>query len=675
MGERLGDELVAVVATVCPELSLDEVGDAVEATITNPAVARSLAAALAAGPDVVRCGAPPVVARLVAQLRARGSTLQVPACVACGRTSRPLIRVGTTGVCPRCRAHQLAEACSVCGLVRVVTARAGDGAAMCFACAPRPARPCGRCGRVRPIARRATSGGPDVCVSCFRLPTATCGSCGRHMPCTFVAAGAPRCASCSPRAVAACAHCGELRPPCARWPEGPVCEPCYRAALSRWGTCGGCGDQRRLVSPPGAGAVLCCDCAGAPTLARCADCGIEDRPYADGRCVRCALAKRSARLLGGPRAELAGLHHAIVSARQPYSAHNWLRRSGGAAILAEIASGALALTHEALDAHPRPGAARYVRQMLVAGDLLAARDEALVALEAWVTERVEAVGNPEHQRLLRAYATWEVLRRARQRAEQAKAVRTPTRHAKTRLAAAIAFLAWLAGRGRTLADADQGDVEAWLEEGPPSAHEVKDFLGWAAQRKAAGRFEIPGPPLREGTTLDDEQRWAIVARLLHDDDLCLTDRVAGCLVLLYAQQLSRIVAMTVDQVIADDDGVYLRLGAGRTPVPEPLGSLVVELVTTGRPNVGLGSPSPHSWFFPGLHPGRPLHPGHLGERLAKLGIDARAGRRSALMHLAGQLPAAVLAEMLHLHATTAVHWVAAAGGDWSTYAAQVARDR
>lgn len=673
MGERRA--LVAVVAAACPELSREQIDAALEATITNPALARSLAAALAAGPEVVRAGAPPVVARLVGELRARGSTLAVPACATCGRTGRPLVRVGTTGMCPRCRAHQLAEACSGCGLVRVVTARAGDGTAMCFACAPRPGRSCGRCGRVRPIARRATQSGPDICVSCFRLPVATCGGCGRNRPCTFVAAGAPICASCSPRAVATCAHCGERRPPCARWPEGPVCEACYRAALARRGTCEGCGVERRLVSPPGADARRCCDCAGVPPLVRCADCGIEDRPYTDGRCVRCALAERSARLLGGPRAELAGLHHAIVSARQPYSAHNWLRRSGGAAILAEIASGALALTHEALDAHPRPGAARYVRQMLVAGDVLPARDEALIALETWVTQRVEAVGDAEHRRLLRAYATWGVLRRARQRAERAKAVRTPTRHAKTRLAAAIAFLAWLAERDRTLAGAEQGDIEAWLGEGPASAHEVKDFLGWAAQRKATGRFEIPGPPLREGTALDDDQRWAIVVRLLHEDGLCLTDRVAGCLVLLYAQQLSRIVAMTLDQVISDGDDVYLSLGAGPAPVPEPLGSLVVKLVATGRSHVGLGSPPPHTWLFPGLHPGRPLHPGHLGERLAKLGIDARAGRRSALMHLAGQLPAAVLAEMLHLHATTAVHWVAAAGGDWSTYAAQVARDR
>ena len=45
------------------------------------------------------------------------------------------------------------------------------------------------------------------------------------------------------------------------------------------------------------------------------------------------------------------------------------------------------------------------------------------------------------------------------------------------------------------------------------------------------------------------------------------------------------------------------------------------------------------------------------------------------MELAGQLPAAVLAELLGLHPTTAVHWVSVAGGDWNDYAAEVARSR
>ena len=46
---------------------------------------------------------------------------------------------------------------------------------------------------------------------------------------------------------------------------------------------------------------------------------------------------------------------------------------------------------------------------------------------------------------------WRVLRRARQRAEAAEAARTPTRHAKVCLNAAIAFLAFLAARQRDLA--------------------------------------------------------------------------------------------------------------------------------------------------------------------------------------------------------------------------------
>jgi hypothetical protein len=44
-----------------------------------------------------------------------------------------------------------------------------------------------------------------------------------------------------------------------------------------------------------------------------------------------------------------------------------------------------------------------------------------------------------------------------------------------------------------------------------------------------------------------------------------------------------------------------------------------------------------------------------------------------MMHLARQLPASVLADLLNLHATTACRWVDAAGGDWNNYAAEIAR--
>jgi hypothetical protein len=74
-----------------------------------------------------------------------------------------------------------------------------------------------------------------------------------------------------------------------------------------------------------------------------------------------------------------------------------------------------------------------------------------------------------------------------------------------------------------------------------------------------------------------------------------------------------------------------------------------------------------------MMPGRPLHAASLGERLRKHGVYAQAGRRATLTHLAAQLPAAVIADLLNLAPTTAVNWVRDAGGDWTRYAAELAQ--
>ena len=55
--------------------------------------------------------------------------------------------------------------------------------------------------------------------------------------------------------------------------------------------------------------------------------------------------------------------------------------------------------------------------------------------------------------------------------------------------------------------------------------------------------------------------------------------------------------------------------------------------------------------------------------------ETQPGRRSALIDLAAQLPAGILADLLNLHPTTAAKWAREAGGDWSRYAAEIARTR
>ena len=169
-----------------------------------------------------------------------------------------------------------------------------------------------------------------------------------------------------------------------------------------------------------------------------------------------------------------------------------------------------------------------------------------------------------------------------------------------------------------------------------------------------GRRRPARPPLhrpharphpRQAAASSDE-RWAQIARLLHDDTIELTDRVAGALLLLYGQQLSRIAAITLDQVKTVGPQVFLRFGRDDLHIPEPLAGLLQTLIRDGRPYVGVGSPATTRWLFPGLQPGRPLTAARLGDRLRKLGIRAQPGRRAALTHLAAQLPAAVLADLL-----------------------------
>ena len=654
---------------------------AVDAVAPGGQALRQLADALAADPAALRAGAPPVAGRLAIELIARGSaTLAIPACTVCGRPGKPLFRGDGGGVCQRCRAWQLAVPCSSCGTIRPAAGRDSNGQPVCEVCRrrddPRRHRECGRCGETAPIAARARDGRPDLCVNCYRLPMATCSVCGRQRQCNFAATARPVCRSCTPRATAACARCGQDRPPTARWPEGPVCDPCYTAALRHRGRCASCRQPRRLVAPPGPAADTCADCAGIPVTHACTDCGTEDKLYEKGRCARCSLRRRARELLsagtGSIPAELSSVFAAVTAARQPRSALNWLRKGAGAGLLADVAAGRPAISHQALDVHPHRRAADYLRHMLTAAGALPARDEELARSGQWLASVLEAIGPAADRRLVHAYATWQVMRRLRARAAAAARPRTPTAHARNNIRAAVSFLAWLRGRGITLAACGQADVDRWLHTGP-AACLTRDFLAWAASRGHCRPLTIPAPPRATGPAISQDQRWALTAGLLHDTTLEPTDRVAGCLLLLYGQPLSRIATMTTSQVARRDGETFIRLGRHDVPVPGTLAGAALQLISGGRSYCGVGSPAATTWLFPGHMPGRPITPARLGERLRAIGIYAQAGRRAALLDLAAQLPAAVLADLLGLHETTAAKWMHQAGGDWSRYAAELAR--
>jgi hypothetical protein len=73
------------------------------------------------------------------------------------------------------------------------------------------------------------------------------------------------------------------------------------------------------------------------------------------------------------------------------------------------------------------------------------------------------------------------------------------------------------------------------------------------------------------------------------------------------------------------------------------------------------------WLFPGLPRSRPIAELSLSHRLKRLGFEARDARQSALLDLAGEIPAATLADLIGVSVTTATNWAEVAGRPWGDY--------
>jgi hypothetical protein len=152
---------------------------------------------------------------------------------------------------------------------------------------------------------------------------------------------------------------------------------------------------------------------------------------------------------------------------------------------------------------------------------------------------------------------------------------------------------------------------------------------------------------------------------------CGKVRPAARRILLYAQKLNVITALTTQHLLHEDGRTLLRLGSRPIALPAPLDALVGALAA-GRKAPGSSLLSvPSSWLFPGRRPGSALTEDALARRLHALGISPRQSRNTALFTLAADVPAAILAKTLGIHVKAAIQWQKISGGDWAAYAADV----
>jgi hypothetical protein len=469
-----------------------------------------------------------------------------------------------------------------------------------------------------------------------------------------------------------CCRCGHLRHVTAWWPEGTICRTCHDRALLVRGHCPRCREHRVLPGRGPEGQPLCTDCSGFRTSYRCRCCDHEGKLHAGKLCTRCMFTDRLTELLddgtGQIHPGLRPLFEALIAMDNPLTGLTWLYKPYAPRFLRGLASGEIALTHEAFHQLEPWRAAAHLRELLMSCGLLPAVDKQLLLFERWLGTFLPSITEASHARLIRQFATWQVLPWLRRRATKRPLAPNTRSNAGAQLSRALEFLDWLAGHQRGLRECSQADLDRWHAEHLGHHRQaLKPFQSWAMRTRRMPRLEVPLTPVPQRAPITQHHRLTLLRRLLTDDAPPLRVRVAAVLLLLYAQPLSRIVRLTVDDIITVNGEVLIRFGEPPTPVPGLFAELVLALVDQ-RPNMRTATNPNSRWLFPGRRAGQPLHPETLGKLIAKNGLPSTTGRVAALRQLVLQAPAPVVADALGVHYSTAHRHLTDAGGTWKTYA-------
>lgn len=471
--------------------------------------------------------------------------------------------------------------------------------------------------------------------------------------------------------VRTCARCGRQAAKAANWSDGPICRNCLDKATRIYGPYPGCGAERLLPGRDGAGAPVCRDCAGITRDFFCDRCHFEGRLLGGRLCERCTLTDRLRSLLddgtGRIYPPLIPLFDQLRTMQRPVLGLSWLQSAQPSTMLRDLAAGRLALTHEAFQQLPNWRTAAYLRDLLMQSGVLPLKDRQLLLFERWLETHLGAIANPEHAKLLHRFATWHQLRKLRAKAAKAPLGDSTAREAHEQQIQAVAFLIWLTHRGTALNDTRQGDLDAWQSENYFTRRPSHAFLTWCMKTNNMPALTIHSRQATPQAPMSQHHRISAIQRLLTEESIPLHARIAGLLVLLYAQPATRIVRLRISDIIVNDGTTTICFGDPPTPVPVPVARLLQDYLTN-RINLDAATNPGSHWLFPGQRAGQPIHPVTLRAFLHKRGIPPQRGRTSALRHLVLQVPAPVLAQALGYHHTSTTRIAAQAGSPWAGYA-------
>ena len=164
-------------------------------------------------------------------------------------------------------------------------------------------------------------------------------------------------------------------------------------------------------------------------------------------------------------------------------------------------------------------------------------------------------------------------------------------------------------------------------------------------------------------------RW--IRTLMEGDVTSLHQRVAGLLLVLYAQPLNRIVTLQIGNLQLTPTEMRISLGSDPTPVPEPFAVLIYELLEH-RPNLHTTG-ADTMYLFPGYRPGRHIGSQTVMHTLRRLGIDLRGSRNSALANLVQLAPPPIVADVLGFSYQVTERHAAIAATTYARYARSISQ--
>lgn len=476
----------------------------------------------------------------------------------------------------------------------------------------------------------------------------------------------------------------DLYEPCARcfgayelgaiWPEGRVCQYCYRAAMRTNGTCATCGHKGVLPGLTADGLPTCRECSHISLNVDCRECGLEGEIYRAGRCWRCELRREAEALLTPPgspeRVELRALVEAIATMERPNSGVTWIRQTHVKPLLASLGRGEIPLSHDALDGLPKSRTIEHLRGLLVEHDALPPRDRYLTEFKQWSELRPAMVVDKSSRRVIEQYLRWHQMRRLQKGARTHGTVKLGLfLSVKQATTVAIGFLNYLSERDVALSELDQHTVDDWFGSGPSTRALVEDFLYWAQSHRHTPSVSIPRRVRYRSDELGQSGRLAILGKLLQDQGAPLGTRVAGGLVVLFAQPVVKTAAMKLDQIRALPGGeLELLFAKDWVPVPDAFAVLLDRWIGA-RSNLQTAAHRNSPWLFPGRGPGSHLQAGALSQLLDAAGISARQAKAAAWRDLVQTVPPALLSRAFGITAQTAETYADLGGSRYSRYAA------